>query len=620
MFSGGSKNNWIFQLSFPLLFLFSVLIIGIPHSTETDFKSICKIQGTGFHSPYEGRTLRTQGVVIGDLDTTSRRGFFIQADHCDDDERTSDGVFVYLGERVDIVNAGDQVEIVGKVQEYYGLTEIVVKPVDVTIISSGSALPTPIELYPPFDNTESNRYFEQLEGMRVSLAKAIAVGPTGKDDRSWLANADLNLQRVFYDDPRGTGEILCVDDEGSFELDPEVKVGDQVTDLLAVQDYRGGEFCLQLFAAPLVYPVSQIVFTSPINVLHKIEATLAAPASDGIDFRVASFNLANLFDTVDDPETEDTVLSAGEYQNRLSKRAHAIHDVLAEPEIIALQEAENEDVLQALVNRPEIEADYAYVLQDGPDMRGIDVALLYRTDRVSLVTYQVRQGCTKLVDGLGPDGNLDVYDPQNALTCDTDGDGKLDGNRLFSRPPLVVHLRIYRMGSINALVGDVPNETDTLDIWVISNHWKSKLQDTETTQYTLPRRKQQAQFVASLADEIIAQELDPIIVVLGDLNDHIGSPPLAILGENLDNQMAQLSQSERYTYVHRGVSQVLDHILLRMHLPIAPVNLTIHHINADYPAVFDGVADSYYRSSDHDLLSIAFTDLEQYTYLPVIRK
>jgi len=618
--SGGSKINSFFLLCFPLFLFFSALGIGIPHSTDTDFKSICKIQGSDFRSPYEGRTLRTRGIVHGDLDTTSRRGFFIQSDHCDGDGRTSDGIFVYLGERVNIVNTGDQVEVVGKVQEYYGLTEIAVEPANVTIISSGSALPTPVELHPPFDNAESNRYFEQLEGMRVSLAKAITVGPTGKDDRSWLTNADLNLQRVFYDDPRGTGEILCVDDEGPFELDPEVKVGDQVTDLIAVQDYRGGEFCLQLFAAPLVFPDSQIVFTSSINALHKVEITSAAPASSELDFRVASFNLANLFDTVDDPETEDTVLSAGEYQNRLNKRAHAIHDVLAEPEIIALQEAENESVLQALVNRPEIEADYAYVLQDGPDMRGIDVALLYRTDRVSLVTYQVRQGCTKLVDGLGPDGNLDVYNPKNALTCDTDGDGKLDGNRLFSRPPLVVHLQIYRMGSINAPVGHIPNETEALDIWVISNHWKSKLQDTETTQYTLSRRKQQAQFVASLVDEIIAQELDPIIVVLGDLNDHLDSAPLAILGEKLDNQMAQLSQSERYTYVHHGISQVLDHILLRMRLPIAPVNLTIHHVNADYPAVFDGVADSYYRSSDHDLLSIGFTVLEQYTFLPVIRK
>jgi hypothetical protein len=64
---------------------------------------------------------------------------------------------------------------------------------------------------------------------------------------------------------------------------------------------------------------------------------------------------------------------------------------------------------------------------------------LYNAERVRLLSYEVRQGCTALVDGLGPDGNLDVTNPQNTITCDADGDGVLDGNRLFSRPPLLAH-------------------------------------------------------------------------------------------------------------------------------------------------------------------------------------
>jgi hypothetical protein len=30
---------------------------------------------------------------------------------------------------------------------------------------------------------------------------------------------------------------------------------------------------------------------------------------------------------------------------------------------------------------------------DGPDERGIDLALLYRPERVEVVSYQARQGC-----------------------------------------------------------------------------------------------------------------------------------------------------------------------------------------------------------------------------------
>lgn len=581
--------------------------------SQTAVTPICVIQGSGFHSPREGQTLRTQGVVHGDLDDKSRRGFFLQAQNCDGDQNTSDGIFVYLGERLNVVSLGDHVEVVGKVKEYFGLTELETNPADVNVLSSGNALPIPVELNPPFDDHQSSEYYERLEGMRVSMDESWTVGPTDYDDRTWVVHAGLGIERVFHDDPRGVGEIVCVDDDGEYEIAPEVKVGDRVLGLLGVQDYRAGEFCLQLFSQPSVDTQSQVVQS-----LKAGAAASDAGLSGYPEFRIATFNLANLFDTFDDPNTEDTVLSASEYQRRLGKRASAIHDALAEPPIVALQEVENFAVIQALVNRPEIEAQYGIVWQDGPDRRGMDVALIYQVHRAQVLDYQIRQGCTQMVDGLGPDGNRDTTNPINDITCDTDNDGVLDGNRLFSRPPLMVKLRVCDPECPQGESSVQDEEYDEMDVWIINAHWKSKLEDTETTQYTLPRRMQQSHFVAMLVEEILESDPQAFLVVLGDLNDHSDSGPLSALEENVTNLITLTPKSDRYTYIYHGRSQALDHILVSMRRSLVPVDFSLVHINSDFPTVFETVDGSYYRSSDHDLLLVSFTTLDHFCNLPIV--
>lgn len=565
--------------------------------------SICKIQGSAFTSPHVDENLRTQGVVYADLDESSKRGFFLQAENCDDNPSTSDGIFVYLGARSDVVTSGDKVEVTGIAQEYYGRTEINATSGSVTLISTGNPLPAPVDLAPPFDNSEASWYFESLEGMYVKLDDAAVVGPTSVSDETWVVRADLGIARVFRDDPSGSGEIICVDDGGLFEIVPEAKVGDRVTGLAGALDYSMGVYRVQLIAAPNLIPASSTIKTR--------QATLQQPSG----FSVATFNLANLFDTFDDPETEDSVLSAAEYQRRLKKRALAIHNDLAEPAIIAVQEAENLSVLQALAARPEIEAEYGIVWVDGPDRRGIDVALFYRTDRIVIVDYQSRQGCTSLIDGLGPDGNRDMTNPQNSITCDTDGDGVLDGNRLFSRPPLVVHLRVCQDG---CQTGTAANEGQ-MELRVIIGHLKSKIEDVNTIQYTAARRIEQAQFLARLIQEILSAVPADNLILLGDLNDYPDSVPLSILTSlGLRDLVQWVDKSERYTFIYRGVSQVLDYVLDNLSLSLVPVGVTPVHVNADYPAAFDGVAGTSYRSSDHDPLVVHFIWLDHFSYLPQV--
>lgn len=170
-----------------------------------------------------------------------------------------------------------------------------------------------------------------------------------------------------------------------------------------------------------------------------------------------------------------------------------------------------------MLARGEIISDYDLIWLDSPDRRGIDVALLYQRDRVTVLEYELLQGCTPLMDGLGPDGDRDVLDPHSTLTCDTDADGLLDGNRLFSCLPLVVQVEI------------ILPDSETFPLWIVGNHFKSKREDTTAQAYTLPRRVEQAQFLAEIVTNLEGAHPGAAIVVLGDINDTPDSEPLGVL-------------------------------------------------------------------------------------------
>jgi predicted extracellular nuclease len=368
--------------------------------------------------------------------------------------------------------------------------------------------------------------------------------------------------------------------------------------------YVRGAYQVLLDAAPLV----------DAGLAGRRQATLKrAPktaGAGGFNFlQLATFNLENLFDLQDDPAREDPVPRLAAYQRQLAKLAGALHGPMGEPALVAVQEVENDRVLSDLVSRPEVQTPYQAVWVEGPDARGIDVALLYDPRRVVLRGYQTHQACTRLQDGLGPDGNRDVQNPLNAATCDVDGDGHDDGNRLFSRPPLAVRVQVCPQSCSPTATGP------PLDLWVVVNHWKSKSQDTPWNEHTLARRTEQAQAVVQLIDHLRIFEPGTPVVVLGDLNDLPGSEPLERLAQSgLVNLLPSLHRSTRYTYIYQGVSQVLDHVLVSPELAGQVVKVEVLHLNADYPAALEADIHSPLRSSDHDpvLVWMQFPAYRQY--------
>jgi endonuclease/exonuclease/phosphatase family metal-dependent hydrolase len=116
-------------------------------------------------------------------------------------------------------------------------------------------------------------------------------------------------------------------------------------------------------------------------------------------FRVAFYNLENLFDTIDGPNDDAEFLPASEnrwntvrYQNKLRNMAKVIDSI--SPDILGVVEVENAFVLEDLrkhcgsmtfyekskdgdKDRDAEGTFYEIVHRESPDVRGIDVALIY---------------------------------------------------------------------------------------------------------------------------------------------------------------------------------------------------------------------------------------------------
>lgn len=97
---------------------------------------------------------------------------------------------------------------------------------------------------------------------------------------------------------------------------------------------------------------------------------------------VATYNVCNLFDTINDPGIHDLVLSPEAYKLKTANLSRVIGELA--PDVIALCEVENAGVLRDLLATAPLDTiPYRFIHYDSPDNRGIDVALLYRADRVT---------------------------------------------------------------------------------------------------------------------------------------------------------------------------------------------------------------------------------------------
>lgn len=307
------------------------------------------IQGTGDVSPYVGQRVRTTPNIVT---LSSAAGFFMQTPdrYADDDEATSNGIYVHTGSAQPAALEGDEVIVEGTVREHFGMTQIL--DPTVTVVRRYGPLPRPRAPLPPF---------EPLEGMFVAVDDALVVEPT---DRFNEFKAVATRERTFREPGRDwdrNPEIFEVDtenfDAGSFQL-----TAGSTFSATGAMGYAFGSY--QLWVGEIA-SVDLAPSGRPVR------------ARAGGEITVASQNLRR-------------------YENP-SKLALHITELMRLPDILAVQEVLTVAELQDLASR--LPGGYRPHLIEGNDPVGIDVGYLVRE---GIDVHSVTQFGASLTHAGGP--------------------------------------------------------------------------------------------------------------------------------------------------------------------------------------------------------------------------
>ncbi|WP_430973413.1 endonuclease/exonuclease/phosphatase family protein [Sunxiuqinia rutila] len=244
------------------------------------------------------------------------------------------------------------------------------------------------------------------------------------------------------------------------------------------------------------------------------------------------YNVENLFDTVNDSLTnDDEFLPEGDRRwtnrrfyeklNRLSKVILASAG-FEPPEIIGLCEVENSQVLEKLLETTPLKNyNYSVIHKDSPDERGIDVALLFRSDHITPVDYYY----------------WPVYDGKQ---------------------------RLMTTREILSATFQLPGR-DTIHVFF--NHWPSRYGGQAETEN---ERMLAAKTLRGAIDGIQLLKPNPKVVVMGDFNDQPQNKSLldglqAKRKDNLaiDGELINLaSKWKQGTIKYRQAWTVFDQILV----------------------------------------------------------
>ncbi len=203
-------------------------------------------------------------------------------------------------------------------------------------------------------------------------------------------------------------------------------------------------------------------------------------------FRVISYNIENLFDCENDSLTNDEPFTeTGEYQWTYGKYRQKLNNISKAivaagewetPALIGLCEVENATVVNDLLQKTQLgNTNYRFLHQNSPDLRGVDVALIYHPEKFKVI------------------------------------------NRKYLR----VALEERPTRDILFASGIIPNG-DTLHVFV--NHWPSRYGGELESE---PNRIIAANIVKHMTDSLFRVNIKSNIIIMGDFNDYPSNISLA---------------------------------------------------------------------------------------------
>lgn len=211
------------------------------------------------------------------------------------------------------------------------------------------------------------------------------------------------------------------------------------------------------------------------------------------DFKISTiafYNMENLFDTINDPNKDDHknpigAMSPGEasrvYPKKVKNMAKVIADIGSDktgfpPALVGVCEIENYQVMEDVANDPRLKNyNYGIVHYESPDLRSIDVALMYRRDVFR-----------------------PTFSEAHEVVLYRDGDRS---KRRYTRDIL------YVKGLF-----------DGEEMHVLVNHWPSR---GGGEQRSRPNRVKAAKVARGVMDSIQNEDPQAKIIVMGDLNDGV---------------------------------------------------------------------------------------------------
>lgn len=249
-------------------------------------------------------------------------------------------------------------------------------------------------------------------------------------------------------------------------------------------------------------------------------------------FTFVQLNCENLFDCRHDSLKQDMEYTAESIRhwnaNRYWKKLRNIskeilscssvqsNGIETVPDLVALCEVENDSVMHYLSHRSLLHnARYEYVMTNSPDVRGIDVALLYSPMTFRLISFYSLRVPT--LEGMRPTRDI-----------------------------------LYAQGEIIS--------GDTLHVFVL--HAPSRFSGKRVTK---PYRMQVMQRLMSSVDSIRAIRSNPKIIISGDFNDEAKDASLIFLQEHGLTDVsagARGGNGAKGTYKYQGQWQSIDHILV----------------------------------------------------------
>lgn len=577
--------------------------------TITDALQIHDIQGATHNSPFAGQVVDgIEGIVTYKYVLQGSTYYHIQTPDAkrDGDLNTSEAIVLYSGKDTWNLKTGDSVKVGGQVSEYaidgfsdrqetdLKTTQINIREDRggvVTLLESNVVLPTPFvinesnlpkdkilsEGLKEFDPTiYAGDFWESREAMLVEVGNVKAVAPQ--------QNGDLATVLESRKTETKNGGILLKKDAPNADLvqfrmepngparDLEVATGDQFKGpIVGVVGYS--------FQNYKIYVGLDDMKTKFVKGNSVPEKTTIVKNDEKIS--IASYNLENF--------SNNTKTTSVDKANKLA-RAFAID--MQSPDIVGVTEVQDnngpdaggpeanqsyERLIQAIVEAGGVKYEYVNIdpvnnEDGGQPNANIRVGFLYNPARVSLKTGAPHGDALTAVG----------YD-NGGLTVNP---GRIDPtNEAFksSRKPLAAEFTFQ---------GE--------DVIVMANHWNSKGGDTPLFGAIQPpvynseiQRKKIAQIVYNFIDDVKTKNPDANVVSLGDFNDFQFTDALKIHeGERMTNLVNKVEESDRYSYVYQGNSQVLDHVLVSNNLADT-AEIDMLHVNADY-------TDMAGRASDHD--------------------